>query len=116
MNTSTDPKAALALVHGLENGGVDTDALRRSAEDLDPVLLAAILRYLRAVYPASQPAASAVLERVVALTDAWPGLIELCQEGERDPVWQWFTSEHTLGSFRGRSEALIEILVDKLES
>ena len=38
------------------------------------------------------------------------------QEGEQDPVSEWFESEHSFGEFRGRGEELIETIVDKLET
>lgn len=86
------------------------------AQDLDPVLVHVILRYLRDVYPASNPAASAVLDRVVALTSSWPGIVETSKEGEQDPVSQWFASEYAFGDFRGRGSELLDLIIDKLES
>ena len=76
------------------------------AEDLDPVLVYFIVRFLRSVYPASSPAAHAVLERVVALTSAYPAIVRKSKEGEDDPV----------SRYRGRGAELIEMIVDKLES
>ena len=86
------------------------------AQDLDPVLVYVILRYLREVYPASNPAASAVLDRVVALTSSWPGIVAKSNEGEQDPVSTWFTTEYSFGDFRGRGSELLDLIVDKLET
>ena len=86
------------------------------AEDLDPVLVWLIVKFLREVYPASDPASTAVLERVVALTSAYPGIVQKSNEGERDPVSHWFVSEHTFGGFRGRGSEMVALVVDKLES
>jgi hypothetical protein len=80
------------------------------------VIVYFIVRFLREVYPASDPAASAVLERVVQLTSAFPGIVQKSREGERDPVSQWFASEYGFGDFRGRGDELIAMIVDKLES
>ena len=74
------------------------------------------LRYLREVYPASNPAARAVLDRVVALTAGAPELVTLIKEGERDPVSEWFSSEYSFNDFRGRGPELLDLVVDKLES
>ena len=71
---------------------------------------------LRAVHPVSDPAANAILERVVRLTSGSPALIGKHREGERDPISRWFESEHGYGDFRGRGSQLIELIVDKLES
>jgi hypothetical protein len=106
---------ALRLLRGLEDGGMTAVAARAVAEKLDPVLLYVVVRYLRDVYPASNPAASAVLERVVALTRAWPGLVARAKQGEAEPVAKWFARDHTFREFRGRPAEMIDIVVDKLE-
>jgi hypothetical protein len=116
MTGTTDKNTAIRLLRGLENGGMSaTDAGALGAE-LDPVLVYVIVRYLRDVYPASNPAANAVLDRVVAMTNAWPELVAKSKEGEGDVVSAWFESEYSFGDFRDRGEHLIELIVDKLES
>jgi len=116
MSGSTDSKQASRLLRGLEEGGLATAEARILAQDLDPVLVHVILRYLRAVYPASDPAASAVLERVVRLTSTDPAIVRKAKEGERDPVAEWFAGDYSYKEFRGRGEELIGLIVDKLES
>ena len=116
MHTSTDKNQAEKLLRGLEDGRMDASEATQLAQDLDPVLVFAILRYLRDVYPASNPAAGAVLERVVALTSSWPEIVATSQSGEQDPVSQWFTSEYSFGDFRGRGSEMLDLIVDKLES
>ena len=80
------------------------------------MLVYVILRYLRDVYPASNPAANAVLDRVVALTSSWTGIVGKSKEGEQDPVSVWFTGEYSFIDFRGRGSELLDLIVDKLES
>ena len=116
MEGSTDATSAIQLLRGLEGGGMTPFAARAIAEKLDPVLLYIVVRYLREVYPASNRAATAVLDRVVELTEKWPALVARAKEGERDPVSEWFSSAHTFGEFRGRGADLINLIVDKLES
>jgi hypothetical protein len=116
MDPSTDPDRALALLQALEDGTADAHAARALAEQLDPVLVYSIVRYLREAYPASNPAARAVLERVVRLTTVWPALVETSRRGENDPVSRWFAGAHDFPSFRGRGREMIETLVDKLGS
>ncbi len=116
MGTSTDKNQALRLLKGLEMGGLDPTDGRILCEDLDPVLVHVIVRFLREVYPATEPAARPVLERVVELTDAYPGIVEQAREGEADPISAWFASEHTFTEFRNRGETLVGLVVDKLES
>lgn len=116
MNKSTSKDEALRLLHGLEQGTLHVVAARLLAASLDPVLVHVILRYLREVYPASNPAARAVLDRVVALTSGSPDLVAHVKEGERDPVSAWFSSEYAFTDFRGRGPELLDVIVDKLES
>ena len=116
MHTSTDKNQAEKLLSGLEEGRIDTSEAKLLAQDLDPVLVFAILRYLRETYPASNPAANAVLDRVVALTSSWPEIVATSQTGEQDPISQWFTSEYSFGDFRGRGPEMLDLIVDKLES
>lgn len=115
MGESTDRRDALAFLAALEGGGVDAARARALGERLDPVLVHLLVRYLREVYPPAEPAASAVLERVVALTRAWPGMVAVAKQGEADPVSAWFVSEHGFREFRGRGEALVDVVVGKLE-
>jgi hypothetical protein len=116
MSGSTDKKDAVRLLRGLEDGKMTTSEAGMLADELDPVLVYCILRYLREVYPASNPAASGVLDRVVALTENNPQLVTKSKEGERDSVSEWFSSEHSFTDFRGRGDEMVELMVDKLES
>jgi hypothetical protein len=86
------------------------------AEVLDPVLVHLIVKFLRENYPASDPAANAVLERVVALTAAYPGLVSKCRQGEQDSISTWFEQEHGFAGFKGSGGGMIDLIVEKLES
>jgi hypothetical protein len=116
MSAPTDASSALRLLRGLEAGGLPPHEARSLAEALDPVLLYFVVRYLRAVYPASDRAASAVLERVVKLTKDYPGMVARVKQGEQDPVARWFAGAHSFTEFRARGASLIELIVDKLEA
>lgn len=116
MGNSTDRNQALRLLNGLEQGGLHPVEGRILAEDLDPVLVHVIVRFLREVYPATEPAARPVLERVVELTHAYPGIVARAREGEADSITAWFTSQHTFTEFRNRGATLIDLVIDKLES
>ena len=116
MDTTTDKREAGRLLAGLENGGLPAADAVVLAESLDPVLVYLIVRFLRETYPASDPAASSVLERVVELTSDHATIIKKCRDGEQDSVSEWFADEHEFGSFRGRGPEFIDLIVDKLES
>ena len=116
MSISDEKRDAVRLLAGLENGGLSPADAAVLAENLDPVLVYVIVSFLRAVYPASDPAATAVLERVVQLTSSSPVMIRKHREGEPDPVSRWLEAEHPYGDFKGRGAELIEIVADKLDS
>ena len=113
---SHDQQEAERLLAGLESGLMDTGTAQDIAEDLDPVMIYVIVSFLRATYPASDPAATPVLERVVAMTAKDPAIIRNCKLGEQDPISRWFESEYSFKEFRGRSPELIALITDKLES
>jgi len=104
------------LLMGLENGGIPAADTLVLAEGLDPVLIYVIVAYLRDIHPATDPAASSVLERVVQLTSQNLTLVRKHREGEQDPVSRWFESEYSYRDYKGRSQELIELIVDKLNS
>ena len=109
-------RKAQRLLDGLENGRLaNTDAVFL-AEEIDPVLFYVIVSYLRAIHPASDPAATSVLERVVRLTGSSAVLVRRHREGAQDPISRWFEHEHSYGDFRGRGEAMISVIADKLDS
>lgn len=78
--------SAARLLTGLENGSLSVTDATIVAEDLDPVLIYVIVNFLRAIHPASDPAATPVLERVVRLTSGHPAIVRKYQEGEQDPI------------------------------
>ena len=116
MSGSTNKNDAEKFLRGLEDGRMTASDGAALAQDLDPVLVHVILRYLRDVYPASNPAANAVLDRAVALTSTWPGIVAKAKEGEQDPISQWFESEYSYGDFGSRGSEMLDLVVDKLES
>lgn len=107
---------ALRLLSGLDGGSLSTFEAYTLADRIDPVLVYAIVGFLRASYPAAHPAASAVLGRVGELMRKHPHIVRKAQEGERDPISQWLRGEGGFDAYRGRGPAMIEDLCDKLES
>ena len=116
MDPFREKQEALRLLAGLEGGTVSSADTTFIAESLDPVYVYTIVSFLRAVYPASDPAANSVLDRVVQLTSSGPKIVAKHREGEQDPVSRWFESDHSYTEFRGRGSQLLELIHDKLES
>jgi hypothetical protein len=112
----TGTAEALRLLDGLEAGSAKPLALSPLVDRIDPVLVWAVIGYLRASYPASDPAASAVLERVVALMRADAAVVAAVRDGEADPIARWFLDEHGFGAWRGRGPEMIVLIADKIES
>ena len=112
----SERRDAIRLLDGLENGGLPPADATVLAADIDPVLFYVTVSFLRAIHPASDPAASAVLERVVRLTSGNAALVRKHREGAEDPVSRWFESEYQYREFRGRGTELIDLIIDKLES
>ena len=116
MSPSEERGDALRWIEGLENGTSTAHDSAVLAERLDPVLVYVLTNYLRAIHPAGDPAAAAVLERVVKMTTAVPSFVRRHREGGEDPISQWFESEYAYTDFRGRREELVDVLIDKIES
>ncbi|MCP3977974.1 MAG: hypothetical protein GY716_01405 [bacterium] len=116
MSDSIDRDTALRLLDGLEAGTLPTADAGFLVEELDPVLVHVIVKYLRESYPASNPAAHAVLERVVALTSSCPAAVSKSKQGESDPVSEWFEAEYGFSEYHGRGRELVALIVDKLDS
>ena len=107
---------AQRLLAGIEGGRLSTADAIVLAEDLDPVLFYVIVSYLREIYPASDPTATSVLERVVQLTAGSSVLVRHHKDGERDSVSRWLEAEYTYGEFRHRGAELVKLVADKLET
>lgn len=116
MQADTERRDAQRLLSGLENGGLSAADAYTLAQNIDPVLCHVIVSYLRECYPASDPAAPSVLARVVKLTSTYPGFVQRCKEGERDPIARWFESEHPYRDYRGRGGEMIAAVCEKLDS
>lgn len=116
MEPTEEKRDALRLLAGLEGGTVSPTDAAFIAEKIDPVYVYTIVSFLRAVYPATDPAANSVLDRVVQLTSSGPKLVKKHKDGEEDPVSRWFESDHSYGDFRGRGSDLVELIYDKIES
>ncbi len=116
MEADTEKRDALRLLAGLEDGVSSVADAYSASQNIDPVLSYIIVSYLRGCYPASDPAASSILERVVRMTSTYPAFVAQCRQGERDPIAQWFEQEHEYREYRGRGEAVIALVLDKINS
>jgi len=116
MYDTEESRLAKRVLDALERGTTPVADAAVFANDIDPVLVHAIITYIREVYPVSDPAGPGVMRRLVELTRTNPRLQAKHDEGARDPIIEWFRSAHDWREFRGKGVELIDLLVDKLES
>lgn len=116
MFQNQEANSAMWVLNGIENGTCSSADAYKSACDLDPVYLCFIFRFLRDKYPPSHPQATGVVERMVELTSTYADLVKKAQEGEKDPITQWFNDAYSMRDFLADPEKLIEIISDKIES
>ena len=116
MDAQTHKREALRLLDGLENGTLSAADAFAASQSTDPVLSYVVISFLRACYPASDPAATSVLDRVVQLTSTYPAFVRQCKKGQDDSVSHWLEEEHPYTNYRGRGADLIAIVSDKLDS
>ncbi len=105
---------ATRLLEAIENGRVSPTEIEILAQGLDPVFIYVIISFVRAVYPATDPAATAVLDRVVAMTRG--DVVRRHKQGAEDPISKWFESEHGYASYRGRGGEMLALVGAKLEA
>ena len=116
MHDTEEGRTAKRILDAIERGGTPTADVAVWAQDIDPVLVHAIITHVREAYRASDPTGPGVLKRLVELTSSNPSLQARHEDGARDPIIEWFRSTYDWRSFRGRSHEMIDLLVDKLES
>ena len=106
-------REALHLLHGIENGTLNTIDAAHLIGEADPALVYFVFTWLRARYGRDHPASEGVLGRMVELTNRHSVVKSKMREGKGDPIVTWFEAEH---SFRDLSEGdFIALAIEKLE-
>ena len=105
---------ALRLLRAIEEGTQSTTATFQIAESQDPTLIYFIFAWLRARYPASHPAADAVLNRLGELCSRHPKVARMANEGKKDSLVEWFEQAYGYRDFQ--SSEFVDLVVEKLES
>ena len=108
MDIADEERLALRLLDAIESGvGFDPADAAIDGEDIDPVFVYVLVTFLRRNYPATNPAARGVLERVTGMLGKSRSLAARYDEGKRDPISQWFDKEHDYAAYRGRGRELL---------
>lgn len=108
-----EKRVARRLLGALEDGRLNTSETFHIVSSADPALIHFIFAWLRAWYPASHPAADAVLGRLGALCTQHPKAAQMAKAGARDPLVEWFEDTYTYRDLRAAE--FIELIVEKLE-
>ena len=84
MDITSMKRETARYLHGLEHGSLDTADCYAIADKLDPIVSHFVIKYLRQLYSATDPASQGVLGRIVELTSSYPEIVKACQEGEKN--------------------------------
>ena len=108
-----EKRNARRILAGLEDGTLRPAELRASVREADPTLVYFIVRWIRAHYPASHPAAAGVLGRLVELSTDNPSLAAQLEEGAEDAIVEWFEETYEYADLPAGQ--FIDLVVEKLE-
>lgn len=100
---------------GLETGNVSAPDLFAISEELDPILVYFVIKYLRLVYTPSHPDAKGVTERIVELTSTYDSIVKAVKDGEKDSLNEWFDDDFNPRQFKENTEEFMDQLVEKIE-
>jgi hypothetical protein len=116
MQITGENQESMRLLSGLEEGTFTANDAYTVASKRDPVLVYFIIRYLREKYPPNHPASAGVVARLVEFTSTYPAIVKLSQNGEKDPIREWFDDTYNMREFFAKPDELITMIIDKIES
>jgi hypothetical protein len=110
-----EKRESLRFLKGLENGNLTAADAYNIADKRDPVMVYFVMRYLREKYPASNPAAQGVTQRLLELTRTYDGIVKASKAGEKDSITEWFDDTYEMREFFDKPDELVDMLVEKIE-
>lgn len=114
MDITTQIKETNRLLIGLEDGVLDANDSYLIAEKLDPVLVALVVKFLRKKYK-GRPEESGIITRILEVSKVYSEFVKKIQEGESDPIYEWFEETYDFKTYYQKPEEFIEVIVEKLE-
>ena len=99
------------FMDAIEQGTVTLADAFSISENLDPLLMYFLLKYLREKYPAEREGPSA---RLLEFLSTYPSIARLASPPKDEPMVEWFDDSYSVRSFKTR-ENFVEAIVDKLE-
>ena len=99
------------FMDAISEGMISLDEASITAEELDPLLLYFMLRYLKEMYGKDQQGPGG---RLLQLLSTYPSIAKLANTPKNEPMVEWFNDSYTVRSFPSRDEYL-QTIIDKLE-
>lgn len=99
------------FMDAVSDGMIPLEEASLIAEELDPLLVYFMLRYLKEMYGKDQQGSGG---RLLQLLSNYPVLAKLAVAPKNEPMLEWFNDSHTVHSFHSRDEYL-NTIIDKLE-
>ena len=115
MDINSHIQEGVRLLCGIEQGTLPSSECFNIVDKIDYVTTSLIVRYLRKKYPATKPASSGVMGRLVDLTGTYPQVVQLVKKGEQDPISEWFNDTYSFREFYEDPETFVKLIVEKIE-
>lgn len=112
MSFEHEEREARRILEGIEYGTMTPRESWTLIQGADPTLVYFLITWLRTRY-ARDPAAEAVIGRIVALVQAHPEVQQIMKTGEDDPIVEWF--EDSYGYKEMSADEFVRLVVEKLE-
>lgn len=106
---------AKLFLDSLENGSKPIPEIRQFGEQIDPIYVYFVFRYLREKHQ-RQPQSEGVLNRLVQISSESEKLVKMARQGEKDLLREWFDDSHSMREFFGDSDKFLELIYDKINS
>ena len=113
MAFDNEKREARRLLGAIDDGTHNASDTFYMVKDADPTLIYFVFAWLRASYPASHPAADAILGRLGELCTKHPEAARMATKGGEDSIVEWFEDAYTYREFT--ADEFIELIVEKLE-
>jgi hypothetical protein len=103
------------VLSGIEDGNMSPYDCYLILEQLDPLIIYFVLRYLREKYPHTHPQSQGVMARIIEITNTYPDIVKKAQKGEKDSLREWFDDAYNMRQFFADPEGFVELIVEKVE-
>jgi hypothetical protein len=107
-----DKRNVSRFMDAIEGGVVPLDDAFLLAENIDPLLLYFMLRYLKESYGRDTQGPGG---RLLQFLSTYPQMAKFAIPPKNEPMVEWFNDGYTVQSFKSRDEYL-DMIIDKMET